>query len=146
MNDLRIYSYNFPAELTDHKIKIPAEMMQNLMILHSYILVKVCRTCLCVIPFPQVLLQQHLPNINKRIARRKSSTTHASILLFVMGRRHSFNFFFQTCAFGFVFSLYVPFLGLLRRHLVIIGIMPVFFNLVSSNRIFNGANQHTKLS
>lgn len=32
-------------ELTDHKIKIPTEMMQNLMILHSYILVKVSVTC-----------------------------------------------------------------------------------------------------
>lgn len=32
----------FVSELTDHKIKIPTEMMQNLMILHSYILVKVC--------------------------------------------------------------------------------------------------------
>ena len=31
-------------ELTDHKIKIPTEMMQNLMILHSYILVKVSVT------------------------------------------------------------------------------------------------------
>ena len=33
--------FSFP-ELTDHSIKIPTEMMQNLMILHSYILVKVC--------------------------------------------------------------------------------------------------------
>ena len=33
------------SELTDHKIKIPTEMMQNLMILHSYILVKVSVTC-----------------------------------------------------------------------------------------------------
>ena len=31
----------FVLELTDHKIKIPTEMIQNLMILHSYILVKV---------------------------------------------------------------------------------------------------------
>ena len=30
-------------ELLQHKIKIPTEMKQNLMILHSYILVKVCR-------------------------------------------------------------------------------------------------------
>lgn len=32
---------NFSLELTEHKIKIPTEMSQNLMILHSYILVKV---------------------------------------------------------------------------------------------------------
>ena len=30
-------------ELLQHKIKIPTEMKQNLMILHSYILVKVCQ-------------------------------------------------------------------------------------------------------
>ena len=29
------------VELRDHDIKIPAEMVQNLMLLHSYILVKV---------------------------------------------------------------------------------------------------------
>lgn len=32
--------FSMYRELTDHKIKIPTEMMQNLMILHSYILVK----------------------------------------------------------------------------------------------------------
>ena len=42
-------SYSNPnhciSELTDHQIKIPTEMMQNLMILHSYILVKVGIAC-----------------------------------------------------------------------------------------------------
>ena len=39
---LTLICTDFVSELTDHKIKIPTEMMQNLMILHSYILVKVC--------------------------------------------------------------------------------------------------------
>lgn len=35
---MRFYIY---LELEEHEIKIPSEMTQNLMILHSYILVKV---------------------------------------------------------------------------------------------------------
>lgn len=36
-----IHSHSVNPELRDNNIKIPAEMVQNLMILHSYILVKV---------------------------------------------------------------------------------------------------------
>lgn len=36
-----IHTHSINAELRDNNIKIPAEMAQNLMILHSYILVKV---------------------------------------------------------------------------------------------------------
>ena len=43
---MRRVDFDVLLELTDHKIKIPTEMMQNLMILHSYILVKVGATAL----------------------------------------------------------------------------------------------------
>ena len=35
----------FYSELRDRDIRIPAEMVQNLMLLHSYVLVKVSHSC-----------------------------------------------------------------------------------------------------
>ena len=65
---------DFVSELTDHKIKIPTEMMQNLMILHSYILVKVCPLNVFACTRPAGLLRTRKKIIFSKVKEKPGSS------------------------------------------------------------------------